>query len=116
LTAYALCPGTKVDKADLLERVASARRLTGADHQTSGTDLSDVPSSSTSDQFDPVIKLIQSELKILGPFPTLQIDGVFGAETRSALISFQQKHGLADDWEPGSRTRALLSTLASHAS
>ena len=42
----------------------------------------------------------------------LQIDGVFGSETRSALISFQQTHDLADDWEPGSRTRALLATLA----
>jgi len=110
-----LCPGSRVDKVDLLERVAKARPLTEADHQTKERPFDSFPSATAPDQFDPVIRLMQSELTILEPYPTLQIDGVFGAETRSALISFQQKHGLADDWEPGSRTRALLSTLASHA-
>jgi hypothetical protein len=111
-----LCPGSKVDKQDILERVAKARCSADAVPPTAEHRPDNIPSSSAAaDEFDPVIKLVQSELKILDSSSALQVDGIFGSETRSALISFQQKHGLADDWELGSRTRALLSTLASHA-
>jgi hypothetical protein len=109
-----LCPGSRVDKIDVLERVAKIRNVASADRQISDQQF-DVPSKTATEQFDPAIKVMQSDLKVLGSSPTLQIDGIFGPETRSALISFQQKNGLTDDWTPGSRTRALLSTLASHA-
>jgi peptidoglycan hydrolase-like protein with peptidoglycan-binding domain len=111
-----LCPGSKVSKQDILDRVNRARCLADAvasapEHRPDN--ISGSPS--VVDQFDPMIKLMQSELRLLDSSSAVQVDGIFGSQTRSALISFQQKHGLADDWEPGSRTRALLSTLASHA-
>jgi peptidoglycan hydrolase-like protein with peptidoglycan-binding domain len=115
LTAYALCPGSRVNKQDILERVAKARHPTDSISSTAEQRPNNISSSSVVDKFDPVIKLMQSELKILDPSSSFQIDGIFGSETRSALISFQQKYGLADDWEPGLQTRALLSTLVSHA-
>jgi hypothetical protein len=110
-----LCPGSRVDKIDLLERVAKLRRIASPDHQTSDPRPGITTSAPATEQYDAAIKTIQADLKVLGQGPTLQIDGIFGPETRSALISFQQRNDLADDWEPGPRTRALLSALASHA-
>jgi hypothetical protein len=111
-----LCPGSRVDKQDILERVTKARSSADAVPPTAEHRPHNISSSpSAANEFDPVIKLMQSDLRILDSSSALQVDGIFGSETRSALISFQQKHGLADDWEPGSRTRALLSTLAAHA-
>jgi len=107
-----LCPGSKVDKADLLERVAKVRHFADPERQTPDRHFDNTPKTPAGEEFDPAIKVMQSELKALRPNSMLQIDGVFGSETRSALISFQQTHDLADDWEPGSRTRALLATLA----
>jgi hypothetical protein len=110
-----LCPGSRVDKSDLLERVAKLRHIDSPDHQTSNP-CSDISAKApATEQYDAAIKMMQADLRVLGQSPTLQIDGIFGPETRLALISFQQRNDLADDWEPGPRTRALLSILASHA-
>lgn len=55
----------------------------------------------------PYIRWVQTTLnKILGT--RLTIDGILGAQTRSAIRSFQQPHGLAADGLVGAATEAAL--------
>jgi peptidoglycan hydrolase-like protein with peptidoglycan-binding domain len=54
----------------------------------------------------PYVRWVQTSLnKILG---TLRVDGIAGAQTRSAIRNFQQQHGLVVDGLVGSATEAAL--------
>lgn len=53
------------------------------------------------------VKNLQSRLKALG-FYDGEVDGQFGAGTRSAVILFQQQHGLQADGIVGTETSAIL--------
>jgi Putative peptidoglycan-binding domain-containing protein len=52
------------------------------------------------------VKRLQEALNAQGE--TLVTDGIFGASTHAAVISFQARHGLTPDGIVGSRTRAAL--------
>lgn len=47
------------------------------------------------------VKWLQFELKIT-------IDGVFGNQTRKAVLSFQKKYGLVQDGKVGLKTREMM--------
>ena len=80
-----------------------------------GTFLQRQPSSAPAAQ--PVIGLgssgaaveeLQHRLNQAGAAPLLDADGIFGQRTRSALIAFQQSHGLVADGIAGPLTWAAL--------
>lgn len=52
------------------------------------------------------VKRLQEALNAQGE--TLVTDGIFGASTHAAVISFQARHGLTPDGIVGSRTKAAL--------
>jgi len=61
------------------------------------------------------ILAVQHRLREIGHSPFLNPDGLYGAETKEAVISFQQAHQLAADGILGSRTwTALFESSASH--
>ncbi|UWG97951.1 peptidoglycan-binding protein [Dehalobacter sp. DCM] len=55
----------------------------------------------------PEVATIQSALRELGYGPSLA-DGVFGPETRAAVISFQKDYGLKQDGVAGPQTFTVL--------
>jgi peptidoglycan hydrolase-like protein with peptidoglycan-binding domain len=61
--------------------------------------------------------LLQSELNALDDRIQLALDGVFGQQTRRAVLAFQRDHGLRGDGIVGPRTwEALDTSVASLAS
>lgn len=54
------------------------------------------------------VKQIQTRLNQLGLLPKTEIDGVFGAKTRSAVIAFQKSNNLSADGIVGMETNRLL--------
>lgn len=74
-----------------------------------GTDLietaSAVPVAAT--QGDPVVKRIQAGLKAFGN-DGIEIDGVVGSRTRSAILEFQSLFGLPETGEPDSALYAKM--------
>lgn len=58
------------------------------------------------------VSQIQSKLKKWGYYSG-QVDGIFGTETRNAVIKFQKKNGLTADGIVGSKTLAALGITAS---
>ncbi len=53
-------------------------------------------------------KAVQQKLNDLGQNPPLTVDGSYGPKSRSAVISFQQTHGLTPDGVVGPKTLAAL--------
>jgi len=53
------------------------------------------------------VKELQARLQALGYYAG-EIDGQFGGGTRSAVVAFQQQHGLSADGVVGQQTRSLL--------
>jgi peptidoglycan hydrolase-like protein with peptidoglycan-binding domain len=96
-----------------IERVRSTAKTTHA--ISSELHPNDGAGVATIYQGDSYIKAIQLDLNAIEPVARLQTDGILGPKTRAAVVAFQEGHSLVDDWQPGSRTRALLSSLASHA-
>lgn len=56
-----------------------------------------------------LVRVEQERLAELGFLPKKEVDGVFGAKTRQAVVVFQKKNGLIADGTIGSQTRAKLS-------
>jgi hypothetical protein len=59
---------------------------------------------------------LQRRLNQAGADPVLEVDGVFGEHTRSAVILFQQSHGLVADGIVGPLTWAALGGSPTHRS
>ncbi|MBQ8653848.1 MAG: D-alanyl-D-alanine carboxypeptidase family protein [Clostridia bacterium] len=59
------------------------------------------------------VKNLQSRLKTLGYYDG-EVDGQFGGGTRSAVVLFQQQHGLQADGIVGEETRAVLFSAQAH--
>ncbi len=53
------------------------------------------------------VRLIQTKLKNWGYYSG-QIDGIFGSETKKAVLSFQKKNGLTPDGIAGKKTLAAM--------
>lgn len=62
-----------------------------------------------------VVKTIQKKLKNWGYY-TGSVDGVYGAKTKAAVVSFQKKNGLVADGIAGTKTLAAMGISASSAS
>jgi peptidoglycan hydrolase-like protein with peptidoglycan-binding domain len=58
-------------------------------------------------------KTVQQKLNDLGQNPPLVVDGSYGPKSRSAVISFQQTHGLSPDGVVGPKTLAALGLSSS---
>lgn len=54
---------------------------------------------------------LQQQLIDLG-YDAGQVDGIFGPNTRAAVISFQRNQGLSADGIVGPRTRAALDSVS----
>jgi Tc toxin complex TcA C-terminal TcB-binding domain/Neuraminidase-like domain/Putative peptidoglycan binding domain len=60
----------------------------------------------------PAVKELQQKLNAAGCEPPLKADGIFGEETHSAVVSFQQANGILPvDGKVGPQTWALLDTV-----
>lgn len=55
-----------------------------------------------------MVNSLQLKLSLLGLLPKSEIDGVFGAKTKAAVIEFQRKNNLDADGLVGPATRAKL--------
>lgn len=53
---------------------------------------------------------LQERLRVLG-YNTGRVDGIFGPNTKAAVISFQCAQGLAADGIVGPRTQAALDSV-----
>jgi peptidoglycan hydrolase-like protein with peptidoglycan-binding domain len=51
----------------------------------------------------PLVRVLQSALNIVGASPPLIVDGLFGSNTQSAVLGFQQANSLATDGLVGQR-------------
>jgi hypothetical protein len=51
---------------------------------------------------------MQAMLNAAGAKPPLDVDGIFGAATRAAVLAFQEAHSLALDGDPGPETLGAL--------
>ena len=51
---------------------------------------------------------MQAMLNAAGANPPLDVDGIFGAATRAAVVAFQKGHGLTIDGDPGPETLGAL--------
>jgi hypothetical protein len=58
-----------------------------------------------------IVRVEQTRLAKLGLLPQSEVDGVFGAKTKQAVIDFQRKYGLGVDGHIGMKTRAKLKEL-----
>jgi peroxiredoxin len=59
-----------------------------------------------------LVKALQCILNLEGASPALTIDGIFGPKTKTAVMAFQESHGLVQDGIVGPKTwEALLNTL-----
>jgi peptidoglycan hydrolase-like protein with peptidoglycan-binding domain len=58
------------------------------------------------------VVILQTRLNEDGADPALDVDGVFGSRTETAVKAFQTRHGLAVDGVVGIRTWGLLDELA----
>lgn len=54
------------------------------------------------------VRIVQSKLADLNFLPKTEVDGVFGAKTKAAVVAYQKAKGLAADGIVGSQTRAKL--------
>lgn len=54
------------------------------------------------------VRVVQLKLADLGELPKSEVDGVFGAKTKSAVAAFQRKNSLEADGLVGPATRAKL--------
>ncbi|MBM3223662.1 MAG: peptidoglycan-binding protein [Candidatus Tectomicrobia bacterium] len=55
------------------------------------------------------VKALQTRLRALG-FSPGELDGIFGDNTRAAVIAFQRSRGLDDDGKVGRLTREALAS------
>lgn len=56
---------------------------------------------------------MQFDLNAVGVSPRIEVDGLWGDETRAALVAFQRSHGLAPDGQIGPLTWAAIDKASS---
>ncbi|VVB68922.1 Putative peptidoglycan binding domain protein [uncultured archaeon] len=59
----------------------------------------------------PLVKTLQSTLNSAGANPALNVDGIFGPKTETAVKAFQKSHGLAQDGIVGPITWKALQNI-----
>lgn len=97
--------GLAVDGIAGLQTLRAMGISTSASTSTSSNKVSSIPIKYGSRGND--VKTVQSKLKNWGYYSG-GIDGVFGSETKKALVSFQKKNGLTADGIVGSKTLSAL--------
>ena len=110
------CPGSRVSKSDLLDRVHAIKPKQGFhdDPKASSLDPGAPETRVTpSDELPPLLRIsdIQRALKRLGFAPTLVSDGLLGPATIAAIKDFQRSNNLAVDGWAGPRTCSRMRTL-----
>lgn len=104
--------GLAVDGIAGLQTLRAMGISTSASTSTSSNKVSSIPIKYGSRGND--VKTVQSKLKNWGYYSG-GIDGVFGSETKKALVSFQKKNGLTADGIVGSKTLSALGLSTSGA-
>lgn len=99
------CPGSRVDKADILRRVLAQVPASAAVHIEVAAPPTDPAPGSPAD--------IQARLNKAGAHPPLTVDGDLGPASRAAIESFQMAHKLAVDGIVGPETSSALEKATS---
>ena len=102
------CPGSRVNKADILARVLAEMAAVGGDVAAPAPIPAPQPVA-------PAVgspAWVQTRLNALGAHPPLVIDGDLGPASRAAVESFQMGHDLDVDGIVGPDTLAALSKAA----